>query len=44
MKDRVEYQLPLGPIGRLANALAVRRELQRIFNFREQAIDGIFGG
>jgi ligand-binding SRPBCC domain-containing protein len=44
MNDRVEYQLPLGPIGRLANALVVRRELQRIFDYREQAIDEIFGG
>jgi ligand-binding SRPBCC domain-containing protein len=43
MTDRVEYELPFGPIGRLANALWVRSELGGIFDFREKAIGRIFG-
>lgn len=38
MEDIVEYALPLGPIGRLAHALAVRRDLQRIFDYRAERI------
>lgn len=34
MRDRVEYQLPLGPLGRLAHALAVHSLLARIFDYR----------
>ncbi len=38
MIDRVEYQLHLGPIGWLANALFVRRQLDHIFAFRYRTI------
>ena len=41
MRDRVRYQLPLGPLGRLAHVLFVRRALTRIFEFRRDAIDNI---
>lgn len=37
MHDHVEYRLPLGPLGTLAHALAVRRMLERIFDFRRDA-------
>ena len=40
--DRVEYALPLGPMGRLAHRLFVEKDLRRIFDFREQAIRKIF--
>ena len=43
MRDRVEYTLPFGPLGRLVHALLVRRQLERIFDFRERAIREIFG-
>jgi ligand-binding SRPBCC domain-containing protein len=36
--DVVDYALPLGPLGALARALFVRRTLERIFDFRQQAI------
>jgi hypothetical protein len=36
--DRVSYELPLGPAGRVAHALLVRRQLEAIFDFREQAV------
>jgi ligand-binding SRPBCC domain-containing protein len=42
IEDRVQYELPLGPLGRIAHALAVRRQLQRIFDYRESAIAGQF--
>lgn len=44
MTDRVEYQLRLGPIGWMANAIFVRRQLEYIFDFRRQAIDRLLGG
>jgi uncharacterized protein YbjT (DUF2867 family)/ligand-binding SRPBCC domain-containing protein len=42
MHDRVEYALPLGAVGRLVHRLAVRRQLEAIFDFRRQAIEEIF--
>lgn len=38
MRDRVDYSLPLGPLGVLADALLVRRDLERIFDFRAAAL------
>jgi ligand-binding SRPBCC domain-containing protein len=38
MTDHVEYKLFLGPIGWAANAVMVRRMLDRIFDYRQQAI------
>jgi ligand-binding SRPBCC domain-containing protein len=39
MVDRVEYQLPLGPLGWIANSLVVRRQLAEIFDYRHRAIE-----
>jgi ligand-binding SRPBCC domain-containing protein len=36
--DRVRYALPLGPLGLLAHRLFVRRDLERIFDYRRQAV------
>lgn len=36
--DRVHYALPFGPVGSLAHAALVKRELSRIFDFRHQAV------
>ena len=41
--DEVEYALPLGPLGRLAHALRVRRQLEEIFAYRRRAVEEIFG-
>jgi ligand-binding SRPBCC domain-containing protein len=38
MLDRVTYRLPLGPLGKLAHALWVERQLRAIFDYREAAI------
>src|SRR3954453_4640896 len=34
MRDTVRYALPFGPAGSIAHALLVRRDLDRIFDFR----------
>jgi ligand-binding SRPBCC domain-containing protein len=44
IRDRVSYALPLGPAGRLAHVLLVRRDLDRIFDFREQAVARLLRG
>ena len=38
VRDRVRYALPLGPLGELAHALFVQRDLDRVFAFRRAAI------
>lgn len=38
MRDRVRYALPLGPLGELAHAALVRRDLERIFAFRHAVV------
>jgi ligand-binding SRPBCC domain-containing protein len=38
IRDRVRYALPLGPLGALAHALFVRRDLERIFDYRRDAV------
>ncbi len=43
VRDRVEYALPLGPLGALARALFVRRSLARIFDQRAAVIAARLG-
>lgn len=43
MRDKVSYAIPLGPIGQLANALFVGKEVRGIFEYREKVCDKIFG-
>jgi ligand-binding SRPBCC domain-containing protein len=38
MRDVVRYALPLGPLGALAHAALVRRDLEAIFDFRREAV------
>jgi ligand-binding SRPBCC domain-containing protein len=42
--DRVDYELPLGPLGDVAHVLFVRPTLERIFDFRRDRLEEIFGG
>ena len=42
MDDRVEYEMPFGPIGALGHRMVVRSQLQYVFDFRTTAIDNIF--
>jgi ligand-binding SRPBCC domain-containing protein len=43
MRDVVDYELPLGPLGVLAHGLWVRRTLDRIFDYRRDQVAAIFG-
>ena len=36
--DRVRYALPLGPLGQIAHAAFVKRDLKRVFDYRERAV------
>jgi ligand-binding SRPBCC domain-containing protein len=38
VRDLVEYDEPLGPLGRVAHVLVVAPSLERIFDFRTEAI------
>jgi ligand-binding SRPBCC domain-containing protein len=41
VRDDVRYALPFGPLGRLVHALVVRRDLQRIFDHRREAVTNV---
>ena len=43
MTDRVEYQLPLGPLGEVARRLLVDRQLAAIFDHRREAVARLLG-
>ena len=43
MTDIVNYAIPYGFIGRIANSLIVKEQLKQVFAFREEAIDHLFG-
>ena len=42
MTDVVRYRLPFGMLGRIVHALKVRRDVERIFDYRFQRIHEIF--
>jgi hypothetical protein len=42
MRDRVEYELPLGPLGTIARAIFVRRAIEQIFDHRNATITQVF--
>ena len=42
MRDRVEYEVPLGPLGEIARALFVTKQVEAIFDFRRDIICDIF--
>ena len=41
--DRVVYEMPLGPLGNIAHALFVKRQLTQIFDYRERVMRERFG-
>ena len=43
MTDLVRYGVPGGPLAPLVHRLAVRRDLRRIFAYRQDALEEIFG-
>ncbi len=44
VRDRVDYALPFGILGRAAHALAVGAQLREIFDYRQKKLDELFGG
>jgi len=42
MRDRVEYELPLGPLGELAHGIFVKKRLQQIFDHRRETLKRLF--
>ena len=43
MEDRVTYRLPLGPIGRVAHALLVGRQLAAMWRYRTRRLEALIG-
>jgi ligand-binding SRPBCC domain-containing protein len=43
MTDRVEYELPFGPLGEIAHPVVVKKMLREIFDFRRRRLAEIFG-
>jgi ligand-binding SRPBCC domain-containing protein len=44
MTDILNYAMPLGPAGTLANEMFVRKKINQIFEYREKAVKELFGG
>ena len=42
MRDTVQYELPLGFVGRILHKLVVRRKLNEIFGYRHQVVEKLF--
>jgi ligand-binding SRPBCC domain-containing protein len=43
MTDNLTYGIPYGIIGRFANKVLVANKVQEIFNYREKAVNNLFG-
>jgi ligand-binding SRPBCC domain-containing protein len=43
MTDDIHYSLPLGFLGKLAHELFVKKQLNRIFDYRKKVLDSRFG-
>ena len=38
IRDRVRYSIPFGPLGEIADRMLVQRDLERIFDYRRDAV------
>jgi ligand-binding SRPBCC domain-containing protein len=43
MNDTIHYKVPFGILGRIANSIFIRKQLEGIFSFREQKLESMFG-
>ena len=43
MEDIIDYKLPMGILGRLIHASIVKKQLQNIFTYRAEKLNGLFG-
>ena len=43
MRDKVSYKIPLGFIGHLIHSFFIRRQLLKIFSYRVETLNSLFG-
>jgi len=43
IRDTVLYRMPFGPLGSIAHRVLVARDLERIFDYRREAVDRLLG-
>ena len=43
MEDIIDYKLPFGPIGQMVQPFLVKKQLQRIFSYRESKLNELYG-
>lgn len=43
MRDIIHYRAPMGPLGKIAVALFIRKKVESIFDYRYQKLEGLFG-
>ena len=44
IRDTVLYRMPYGTLGAIAHRILVERDLERIFDYRRDAVDRLLGG
>lgn len=44
IRDTVLYRMPYGPLGTIAHRIIVARDLERIFDYRRDAVERLLGG
>ena len=44
IRDTVLYRMPYGPLGEIAQRVLVARDLERIFDYRRDAVARLLGG
>ncbi|MDX6538862.1 MAG: hypothetical protein QOI71_472 [Gaiellales bacterium] len=44
IRDHVVYRMPFGPLGEIARRALIGRDLERIFDYRRQAVDRLLVG
>ena len=44
IRDTVLYRMPYGALGAIAHRIMVARDLERIFDYRRDAVDRLLGG
>ena len=42
MEDEINYAIPMGPLGRIAHAVFVKKQLNTIFDYRYQVLTTLF--
>lgn len=43
MEDLIDYKIPLGIIGQLMQPILVKKQLKKIFSYREAKLEALFG-